>query len=136
MTIATVTILGRLTRDPETKYSQEGTAVCKLSVAVDGRKKDAPASFFDCVAFGKTAEFIAQYFAQGKPIMLVGELRQERWEDKQTGAKRSAVRIAIERATFVPTVGTQAQAQASDNQPMPKAAAQPVSYNDEDEPPF
>jgi single-strand DNA-binding protein len=94
-----VTLIGRLTRDPELTYANSGTAICKFSLAVNRRKKVADnkwedeASFFDCSMFGKSAESITQYLEKGKQESVLGELRQNRWE--QDGQSRSKVEIIV-----------------------------------------
>jgi single-strand DNA-binding protein len=91
-----VTLIGRLTRDAELKYTASGQAVCKFSVAVNRRKKsgdqwvDEP-SFFDIVLWGKQGESLNQYLVKGKQVGVEGELRQDRWE--QDGQNRSKVEI-------------------------------------------
>lgn len=93
-----VSIIGRLTRDPETVMTQGGTELVQFAVAVDGRK-EGEVSFFDCKAFGKTAENVARYKHKGEQVGISGHLVQERWETG--GQKRSAVRIVAERVDFI-----------------------------------
>jgi single-strand DNA-binding protein len=93
-----VVLVGRLTRDAETKFIQSGQAVCKFSLAVNRRRKvgdqwEDEASFFDAVLWGRSAESMGQYLIKGKQIALDGELRQDRWE--QDGQKRSKVEIVV-----------------------------------------
>ncbi|GHV85909.1 hypothetical protein AGMMS50230_15170 [Spirochaetia bacterium] len=91
-----VVLIGRLTRDAELKYTANGQAVCKFSVAVNRRKKsgeqwvDEP-NFFDVVVWGRQGESINQYLVKGKMVGVDGELRQDRWE--QDGQNRSRVEI-------------------------------------------
>jgi single-strand DNA-binding protein len=91
-----VVLIGRLTRDAELKYTANGQAVCKFSIAVNRRKKngdqwvDEP-SFFDITLWGRQGESINQYLVKGKLIGVDGELRQDRWE--QDGQNRSKVEI-------------------------------------------
>jgi single-strand DNA-binding protein len=91
-----VTLLGRLTRDAELKYTAGGQAVCKFSLAVNRRRKSGDqwieeANFFDVVLWGRSGEAINQYLVKGKQIAIEGELRQDRWE--QDGQNRSKVEI-------------------------------------------
>jgi single-strand DNA-binding protein len=93
-----VVLIGRLTRDAETKFIQSGQAVCKFSLAVNRRRKvgdqwEEEASFFDAVLWGRQAETLGQYLTKGKQIGLEGELKQDRWE--QDGQKRSKVEIVV-----------------------------------------
>lgn len=99
-----VTIIGRLTKDPEIRYTtgEKSTAVAKWSIAVDRRfKKEGgqEADFFDCTAFGKTAEFMEKYFHKGMKMALVGRLEQSVWKDKD-GKNRSSVGITVEEVEF------------------------------------
>lgn len=94
--INSVTLVGRLTRDAELKYTGGGTAVCKLSIAVNRSRKSGDqwqeeAHFFDIVVWGRQGEAIHQYLTKGKQIAVQGELRQNRWE--QNGQQRSKVEI-------------------------------------------
>ncbi len=91
-----VTLIGRLTRDAELKYTAGGQAVCKFSLAVNRRRKNGDqwveeANFFDIVLWGRSGEAINQYLVKGKQIAVEGELRQDRWE--QDGQNRSKVEI-------------------------------------------
>ncbi len=94
--INSVTLVGRLTRDAELKYTGGGTAVCKMSIAVNRSRKSGDqwqeeAHFFDIVVWGRQGEAIHQYLTKGKQIAVQGELRQNRWE--QNGQQRSKVEI-------------------------------------------
>lgn len=101
-----VIIMGNLCRDPELKYLDSGTAVCNFSVAVnrtwkkDGEKKEE-VSFIDVTAWARTAEVIAEYFAKGDPIMVEGHLKQESWDDRETGVKRSKLKVIAEAFQFI-----------------------------------
>lgn len=94
--INSVVIVGRLTRDADLKYTTGGTAVSKLGIAVNKRKKQGDewkeeASFFDVTLWGKMAEGLNQYLVKGKQIAIEGELEQERWE--KDGQNHSKVTI-------------------------------------------
>jgi len=103
--INNVTLVGRMTGDPEVKSLQSGTSVCSFSLAVnytyskDGEKKEQ-VSFFNCSAWSKRGEIIAQYFKKGDRIGIVGRLVQDTWED-QDGKKRSAVKINVDEFMFL-----------------------------------
>jgi single-strand DNA-binding protein len=91
-----VVLIGRLTRDAELKYTANGQAVCKFSIAVNRRKKSGDqwvdeANFFDVVLWGRQGEALNQYLTKGSRIGVDGELRQNRWE--QDGQSRSKVEI-------------------------------------------
>lgn len=94
--MAKVIIAGKLTADPKLAVTSNGTQVAEFSVAVNSR--DA-VSYFDCRAFGKTAEFVCKYFRKASSICIDGTLRQERWT--KDGAQRSAVRVIADQVHFV-----------------------------------
>lgn len=96
MDINHVVLVGRLTRDAELRYTNSGSAVANISLAINTRRRRddqwvEEAHFFDAVVWGKTAESLSPYLTRGKQIGLEGELRQNRWE--QDGQRRSKVEI-------------------------------------------
>ena len=101
-----VIIKGNLTRDPELRYLPNGTAICSFGLAVNRTWKDAngekkeEVSFFDVDAWSGRAETVAQWFKKGKPILVTGRLKQETWEDKETGNPRSKVKIVLDSFDF------------------------------------
>lgn len=99
--ICTVVMTGRLTRDVELKYTQSGTAIANFSIA-NGRKmksgnewKDVT-SFFDVTIMGKTAEGLKPYLTKGKMIAVSGNMRQDRWTDKEGHTKSKVYVFADE----------------------------------------
>jgi single-strand DNA-binding protein len=97
-----VFIIGRLVKDAELKYTANGTAVSRFSVACnEKRRADGDASgdwvdevnYFDAVLWGKTAESLDQYLVKGKRIAIDGKLKQDRWQDRDTGNNRSRISI-------------------------------------------
>lgn len=101
-----VILMGNLTRDPELRVTPQGTSVCKINVAVnkqirmsDGGVKDET-SFIDVDAFGRQADIIAKYFIKGRPILVEGRLKLDRWET-QAGEKRSKLGVILESFQFV-----------------------------------
>lgn len=93
-----VILVGRLTRDAEQSYTQSGFALLKFGIAVNRRRKQGDqwveeASFFDVTVWGRQGEAIASYMTKGKQVAVEGQLRQDRWEDKNDGSKRSKVTI-------------------------------------------
>lgn len=92
-----VVLVGRLTRNAELKYTNNGQAVSKFGLAINQRRKKDDqwvdeAHFFDIVLWGKTAESLNQYLVKGKQVGIEGQLRQNRWE--QDGQARSKVEIS------------------------------------------
>lgn len=91
---------GNLTRDPDIKYSEGGTAIGKLSMAINESYFDKKTNtqredvqFIDITVFGKTAEVCGQHLKKGSPLIVEGKLRFETWDDKQTGQKRSQLKV-------------------------------------------
>ena len=102
-----VILCGNLTRDPEMRATPSGTQVCSFGIAVNRVYRDASGankenvSFFDCSAWGKQGETIAQYAKKGTGMLVSGRLEQRSWDDKATGAKRSRVEVVIEDFNFL-----------------------------------
>ena len=97
-----VKLLGRLTRDPEVRYGQSGSAVANFSVAIDRRYKrdgETTADFFNCTAFGKTGEFVEKYLRKGVKVVIEGELQNNNYEDKN-GTKYYSVQIIVNQIEF------------------------------------
>lgn len=122
-------IVGNLTRDPELRTTASGTQVCSISVAVNrsykgnsGEQQDQ-VSYFDCSAWGKLGETIAQYAHKGSGILISGRLEQRSWEDKE-GQKRSRIEIVVDDFNFIG--GGNGGGDFSGGNSAPKAAAAPV----------
>ena len=135
-------LMGNLTRDPELTYTPKGTAVAKFGLAInrnwtteDGEKREE-VTFVDLTAFGKTAETISQYVKKGNPLLVIGRLKLDQWDDKQTGQKRSKLHVIVERFQFVggreDKDGSEAPRPRADKTAHRRPAAPPVAG---DEPP-
>ena len=96
-----VILMGRLTRDPETRTTTSGKSVTSFSLAVDRQGQDDQADFFDVTAWEKTGELVAQYLSKGRRCLVQGRLRQDSWDDKETGKKRSRVEVVAFDVTFL-----------------------------------
>lgn len=99
-----VILMGRLTRDPEIRYSQsaEPMAIARYSLAVERRFKregEPKADFIPCVAFGKQGEFTERYFRKGQLVSVAGRLQVRNWEDNE-GKKRTATEVVVEEQYF------------------------------------
>lgn len=94
-------LMGRLTRDPETRTTTSGKTVTSFSVAVDRQGQDDQADFFEVTAWEKTGELVQQYLSKGRRVLIQGRLRQESWDDKETGKKRSKVSVVANDVTFL-----------------------------------
>ena len=94
-----ITVMGRLTRDPELRRTQSGTPVASFSIACDRDYKDKatgerPTDFLDIVAWRATGEFVSKYFSQGRMAVVSGRLQMRDWTDKEGNKRRSAEIIA------------------------------------------
>jgi single-strand DNA-binding protein len=100
-----VVLVGRLTKDPELTYTQSGAAVCRFSIAVNrssgagGDNQDANTSFFNIVAWNKTAEICKEYLTKGKQVGIDGRLQQRRWS-ADDGTRKSNVEIVAQTVQF------------------------------------
>ena len=99
-----VILMGRLTRDPEVRYSTgaDNLAIARYSLAVNRRFRrqgEAEADFIDCVAFGKAGEFAEKYFRKGQMVAVVGRLQIRDWQDKDGNRRRSA-EVVVEEQHF------------------------------------
>jgi single-strand DNA-binding protein len=107
MNLNRVYLAGRLTRDPEVRYTPSGTAIADIGLAVsrffknDQGESKEETDFFDVTAFGKTAEVVQKHLRKGSPIYVEGRLKLDQWDDRETGKKRSKVKIIAEAMQFV-----------------------------------
>ena len=97
-----VILIGNLTRDPEVRYTPKGTAVAEIGLAVnrvyttDSGEKREEATFVDVTLWGRTAEIAGEYLKKGRPVFIEGRLQLDTWDDKQSGQKRSKLRVVAE----------------------------------------
>lgn len=96
-----VILMGRLTRDPEQRTTTSGRTVVSFSIAVDRQTQDDQADFFDVTAWEKLGELVMQYLSKGRRILVQGRLRQDSWEDKETGKRRSRIEVVASDVTFL-----------------------------------
>lgn len=84
------TIIGRLTRDPQVRYTKNGKAICEFGLGFNtGLKDNEKSNFIDVTFWEKQAEFCGEFLSKGQEVFIVGELNQDSWEDKESGQKRS-----------------------------------------------
>ena len=98
-----VQLIGRLTRDPDIRYTDSGSSIARFSIAVDRRFKQEgsdTADFINCVAFGKTADFIEKFFNKGKKIALIGRIQTGSYTNND-GAKVYTTDVIAEQVEFV-----------------------------------
>jgi len=97
-----VMLMGNLTRDPEVRYTPKGTAVAELGLAInrvytaDNNEKREETTFVDVTLWGRTAEIAGEYLKKGRPVFIEGRLQLDTWDDKQTGQKRSKLKVVGE----------------------------------------
>jgi single-strand DNA-binding protein len=139
-----VLLLGNVTRDPEVRYTPKGSAVCDLGIAVnrnyttDSGEKREEVTFVDVTLWGRTAEVASEYLKKGRPVFIEGRLQMDSWDDKQTGQKRSRLRVVAENMQLLGgrppggTADTPGETRHGSAPPKTSAASTP----DEDEIPF
>src|SRR6266702_705647 len=94
-----VILLGNLTRDPEVRYTPKGSAVCDLGIAInrqytlDSGEKREEVTYVDVVLWSRLAEIAGEYLKKGRPVFIEGRLQLDTWDDKQSGQKRSKMRV-------------------------------------------
>lgn len=145
LNINRVTVAGHLTRDPETKFLANDKAVASFGIACNRTWKNAAGekqeetTFVECEAWGRTAELVGQYLKKGDPAYVEGRLKQDTWDDKTDGKKRSKTKVAVDNVQFLggkrdgEQVKSREQAEAQPAAPRRPAAA-PV--DDDSSPPF
>jgi single-strand DNA-binding protein len=143
-----VILLGNVTRDPEVRYTPKGTAVTEIGMALNrvytaenGEKRDET-TFVDVTLWGRTAEVAGEYLKKGRPVLIEGRLQLDTWDDKQSGQKRSKLKVIGETLQLIggrPTGGgggsgeeMETSAAARSSRPAPPKTAAP----DDDEIPF
>ncbi len=139
-----VTLIGNLCRDPEVKQVRD-SQVASFAVAVNRKWKSAngeqkeEVAFIDVECWGQTADFVGRYMTKGRECLVNGRIAQDSWEDKDTGAKRSKLKVV---AQTVQGVGARKDAAGSTPPPAPQGAPPPPQDNgghpvfDDDSPPF
>ena len=95
-----VILTGRMTKDAETKTLSTDSTITSFTLAVDRGGKSKETDFIDCKAWGKTGDFVSQYFSKGKPITVVGKI-QTRTYEAQDGSKRKVVDVLVDSVEFV-----------------------------------
>ena len=116
-----VQLLGRLTRDPDVRYTDGGSTIAKFSLAVDRRFKHEggeTADFINCIAFGKTAEFIEKYFHKGMKIALNGRIQTGSYTNKD-GVKVYTTDVVVENVEFAESKNNNSNAVSNAAAPTP-----------------
>ncbi len=153
-----VMLIGNLTRDPELRYTPKGTAVADISLAInriwnnEQNQKQEETIFVDVTLWGRQAELAQQYLTKGRGAYIEGRLQMDTWDDKETGKKRSKLKVIGESLQFLPDgrggaaagnshAATHSQAsprppQQDARPPQGASAATPDEFQEEDEIPF
>ncbi len=151
-----VMLIGNLTRDPELRYTPKGTAVADIALAInrvwnnDQGQKQEETTFVDITLWGRQAELAQQYLSKGRGVYIEGRLQMDTWDDKETGKKRSKLKVIGENLQFMPDGKGQAggggqsdrpqQAsrapQQSSGPPQGASAAPADDFQEDDEIPF
>lgn len=132
-----VILMGRLTRDPEVRYSQssEPVAVARYTLAVNRRfkRKDEPeADFIPCVALGESGEFAEKYFRKGQLVGVIGRLQVRSWEDKE-GKKHWTTEVIVEEQYFAESKKNSNAAAPKEGGQAPADGFYPIDESVEDE---
>lgn len=132
-----VILMGRLTRDPETRTTSTGKNITSFGLAVDRGGQDDQADFFDVTAWEKLGDLVAQYLTKGRRCLVQGRLRQDSWDDKETGKKRSRVEVVATDVTFLdgPSDGDGGQ-RSSAPRPQSNSKSNDVAPSDIDDKPI
>src|SRR5436189_1230664 len=145
-----VMLIGNRTRDPEIKYTPKGTAIADIGLAVnrtystDSGEKREEVTFIDVTLWGRVAEIVGEYCKKGRPLFVEGRLQLDTWDDKQSGQKRSKLKVIGENMQMLGSPRAAAGGSGEENgggratTPPPRAAAATAAAAepDDDEIPF
>ena len=154
-----VLLMGNLTRDPDVRYTPKGMAVADIGLAVnryytaDNGEKREETTFVDVTLWGRQAEVAGQYLKKGRPVLIEGRLQMDTWDDKQTGQKRSKLKVVGENLQLLGSPGGgrsddsegggsyEPREQRSTSRPAPKGPPKPpmdpdLEPSEEDDIPF
>lgn len=107
-----VILMGNLTRDPELKYTPKGTAIADIGLAInrtwknDAGERQEDCTFVNVTLWGRTAEIVGEYCKKGDPLHVEGRLQLDQWDDRQTGQKRSALKVIGEHIQLIASKGS------------------------------
>lgn len=143
-----VILVGNLTRDPSVRYTPSGAAVAEIGLAVNrtwfdkqsnSRKQEV--TFIDITLWGRTAEVVGEYLAKGSSLMIEGRLHIDSWDDKETGQKRSKLKVVGENIVMLGSSGGRSGGGDGGHDPFKSDGGEPVisqqpAYSPSDEVPF
>ncbi len=150
-----VMLIGNLTRDPELRHTPKGSAVAEISLAInrnwtnDQGQKQEDTTFVEVTLWGRQAELAQQYLTKGRPVYIEGRLQLDSWDDKDTGKKRSKLRVIGENMQFIdskpgggggyserPQQASSAAPQQRSGPPQGASAAPAEDFQEDDDIPF
>ncbi|MEO1845217.1 MAG: single-stranded DNA-binding protein [Akkermansiaceae bacterium] len=143
-----VMLIGNLTRDPELRYTPKGTAVADIGMAInrvrtnDQGERQEDTTFVDVTLWGRQAELAQQYLSKGRPVYIEGRLQMDTWEDKNSGQKRSKLKVVGENMQFIGSGGGGGRPSGGEEQPAASQAqggspaAEEISDDEEKDIPF
>ena len=140
-----VVLMGNLTRDPEVRYTPQGTAVTEVSLAVNRtwfdksrNEKREDTTFVDVTLWGRQAEVAGEYLGKGRGVLIEGRLQLDQWTDKESGQKRSKLKVIGENITMLPgrsrNAGQQSEHQHVSPETIPAGGplmAEPPTFDDQ-----
>jgi len=118
-----VILMGRLTRDPEQRTTSTGKTIASFSIAVDRGGESDAADFFEVTAWEKLGDLVIQYLGKGRRVLVQGRLRQDSWDDKETGKKRSRVEVTATDVTFLDGPSDGAGVNSGDSAPRANSSS-------------
>lgn len=127
-----VTLIGRLTKDPEVKFGNNGKACARFTLAITRTLNKEEADFINCVAFGKTAELIGEYLKKGNKLGLVGRLQVGSYE--KDGEKRLTTDVIVDYIEFLESKSESSTSNEGKKEISKKS--EEIPYEDDDEFPF
>lgn len=133
-----VILMGRLTRDPEQRTTSTGKTIASFSIAVDRGGQEDAADFFNVTAWEKLGDLVMQYLAKGRRVLVQGRLRQDSWDDKETGKKQSRIEVVATDVTFLdgPNGDNGGSSASSNANAKPRTASKDVVIEDIDDKPI
>ncbi len=129
-----VILLGNLTRDPELRYIPSGTAVTDIGLAMNEKRKNAngewveEVTFVDVTLWGRTAEVAGEYLSKGSPVFVEGRLKLDQWQDKESGQKRTRLKVVGDRIQLLGGRG-QGGSEGGGPRPAAKQSSQDTAYS-------
>lgn len=131
-----VILVGNLTRDPRVKYTTGGTAVAEIGLAVNrdwfdkaSNSKKSETTFVDVTLWGRQAEVAGEYLAKGRPVLIEGRLSLDSWDDRESGQKRSKLKVIGESMTMLGS-GQQGSGDRQQQRDEPKPQETPNSFDE------